>query len=255
MKSSTKEINNRRDQIVDLLLKSENNYQSITDLSRKLNVSSMTIRRDLISIEKTGLVNRVHGGAKLVQNQVSNNKILLSSRLSIAKKAAQYISNNQTIYINSSNTAIESLNHLDSINNIVVTNNLNVVNYINNPNLTILIPGGELRSPKRAVVGDMTIYGIQNIHADISILGCSGISASKGITTNNIHEAKVNELMIRNAEKKVIIVADSSKVGINTNFPVCDLSHIDVLITDSKIDLREKNEIRKLGVEVIAVEN
>ena len=92
---------------------------------------------------------------------------------------------------------------------------------------------------------------INNIRANMAIIGCSGVNLTSGISTNNFHEAKINEYMINNTNGKIVLVADSTKIGKDTNFIVTDLQAIDYLITDTYADTNIINQIENLGIIVI----
>ncbi|UPU39461.1 hypothetical protein MX850_01300 [Erysipelothrix sp. Poltava] len=111
--------------------------------------------------------------------------------------------------------------------------------------ITVILTGGEIRSHKEALVGDIALRALEKVQANIAIMGCSGISAQHGISTNNIHEANVNARMIQNAHDLVIVVADHRKVGNDTNFNVTDLSHVDILITDTYANTQSIREIEE----------
>lgn len=257
LKNSYTNINARREGIIQLLDHSENNTLDVNSIASKMNVSSMTIRRDLVTLEEMGKIIRSHGSASINNNQTiegnTNNSSLEKIKSLIAKQAAKYIENNQTIFINSSSTALETINYLNDKTLTVVTNNLRINKDKVNPSTNILLPGGEIRYPKEALVGDLCVSNLSNINADITVIGCSGISARMGLSTNNIHESRVNNVMINNSKKLVIVTADYRKIGNDSSFIVSDLNNIDILITDIYADPEAIREIEDSGVTVIQI--
>lgn len=252
-----KVINNRRDEIIDLLEASKNKSLTVKSLAESLDVSEMTIRRDLTVLENMGLIDKLHGSAELIENNNNTydeeNEQKMYLKDIVARQTAKYVEKNMTVFINTSTTALQTLNHLTDIPITLITNNLRVSSKKMNPNTTIILAGGEIRFPKEALVGDLSISILSNMTADIAIMGCSGISAEKGVTTNNIHESKINDLMINNAEF-VIVVANYQKIGVDSNFSVSPIENIDVLITDIYADTEAIRQIEEKGVQVIMVE-
>lgn len=113
--------------------------------------------------------------------------------------------------------------------------------------------GGEIRFPKEALVGDMAIKALNDIKADICFIGCSGIDIEYGVTTKVIHEARLNEKMIKNTLYTKVLVADYRKIGKVSKFKVADLEDFDYLFTDSYCSDACVKQIENLGVKVIQV--
>src|SRR5699024_2388476 len=199
------------------LFSSKNGEKTVKDLALNFNISEMTIRRDLNYLEEAGLIQRFHGGAALIEDintKNPNNGIYIEKiKSKIAKTAANYIENNSTVYINSGSTALNIVDYLSELSLVIVSNNPSLYLKDTNPNTTSIITGGEVRSPKDVLVGDLAINALSDIHADTAVISCSGVSAEKGISTNNLHEARINKLMIDNAYNLVILVADHRKIG------------------------------------------
>ncbi|MDO4432248.1 MAG: DeoR/GlpR family DNA-binding transcription regulator [Aerococcaceae bacterium] len=259
MKRSTSDIKWRREQILTLLKEAPNENLSVEALAAQLNVSEMTIRRDLKILDDMGKVIRQHGSATLGEQPHfegdTHNNPLETLKYTIAKKAASFVKQHMTLYMNTSSTALQCVDFLKELPLTIVTNNLLMSQKEMHPASTIILSGGEIRFPKAALVGDLALRSLTDIHSDIAILGCSGISAEKGITTGNFHEANVNRLMIQNAQSLVIVVADYRKIGTNANFVVTNLDAIDILITDVYADEQMIRDIEAKGVTVLQVSN
>lgn len=255
MRSTAKEIKERKEHILLLLSNSFNQSLSVQELAEYFDVSKMTIRRDLGDLENLKLLKRYHGGATLNGSEApeksTTNLYAEKIKQSIAKEAAKFVDNHSTIFINSSSTALHTLDYLTDHEIIIVSNNLQIYEKEVNSLSTVIIPGGEVRFPRKILVGDLTINTINNIRANMAIIGCSGINVTSGISTNNFHEAKINEYMINNTNGKIVLVADSTKIGKDTNFIVTDLSAVDYLITDTYADTNIINQIENLGITVI----
>lgn len=255
MKQSKEVVEERRYNILQLLQASPDLILSVNQLAKRLAVSTMTIRRDLTELEMMGKINRLHGKAKILEKPHfegnTNNEHIEAIKYKIAKQASSYVENNMTLFINSSSTALMTLNHLIDKSLVVVTNNAHVIDMKNNPNTSVILTGGEIRFPKEALVGDLALASLMNFQADVLVLGCSGISPERGISTVNIHESAVNALFIQNTTKKVIVVADYRKIGYDANFFVAPTDVIDILITDSYANPAIIERFEQQGIQVI----
>lgn len=254
MKSSHKTIQARRDKLLELLKKETSLL--VKEISDKLEVSEITIRRDLIALEKMGLVQRAHGKAKIVQKTGTEdyNEEIEILKNAIAKKAAEFVKDGNTLFINTGSTALSSLKNLEDKRVTIVTNNVKVANLDHNPNSTVILSGGEIRFPKEALVGDIAIDSFSKMSSDISIIGCSGFSVENGITTPVLHESKINSLIIERTNGLVIVVADYRKIGFSSNFTSGNIKDINYLITDTFASPEVIRKIEKQGVQVIQVE-
>ncbi len=251
MKNSTEHINNRHQNILNIL--QAENTLSTNDLALQLEVSISTLRRDLNVLEEKNFISRRHGYCSYnFDNADCFDKTgpeLLKKNIS--KVASTFIHDYHTVFINSSSTALSTVNYLTTSNLTIITNNLKIASYPNDNHNTYLLTGGEIRFPKEVLVGDITADMISKVNADICIIGCNGVSLDEGVTTNLIHEAKINELMIKRTFKHKILVADYRKIGHTSKFKISEISAFDYLITDKYCPKNLKNSIEKLGVKVI----
>lgn len=257
MKHSYADINKRRESILEHLLLTKKNMAEVKELATIFNVSPMTIRRDLQVLEKMGKIQRYYGGATLQkatknEGNTHNSSIEFIKR-EIAKKASSYVKEGMTLFINSSSTALTSMEFLNDKNITLISNNLKIRNKHIDSRTNIILLGGEIRYPKEALVGDICTSNLSNMYSNISLLGCSGISASGGLTTNNIHESKINKVMIENTRDFVIVAADYRKIGHKSSFKVTDCTQIDILITDTYADQKTISNLELLGIEVIQI--
>lgn len=257
MKNSLVNVNQRRETIINHLYHQNDLTMSVNDLAEIMNVSSMTIRRDLDILEKMGKVIRNHGSATINTQQknegYTENQSLELIKQNLAKQAAKYVKDGMTLFINSSSTALRAFDYLEDRILTLVTNNLRVDRNNVHLNTNIILPGGEIRFPKKALVGDLCVTNLSVIQSDIAIIGCSGLSAEKGISTNNIHEHKVNKVMIENTNDLVILVCDYRKIGNDSTFMVADITSIDILITDEYANPKALKAIEDKGVTIVQV--
>ena len=251
LKNNKKIVNHRRNKI--LLEVQTNTEVLVNDLSNKLNVSPLTIRRDLIVLEENGFIERFYGGARFKNmedsqlNNVSSDSVIKS----IAKFATRYIEDNDTIFMNSSNTVLCMIPFIKNKNVTIVTNNGSALFLDNNPNVSIFITGGELNMTKRSLTGEFALRNLKKVSATKSFLGCSGINVH-GITTVVPQEVTINEYMLDKCPGNIFILADKSKIGREYSFLSGSIKKINTLITDSPIS-DEIILMEKQGVNVVSI--
>lgn len=251
MKRSMKEIKKRHKKIIDLL-----NHQkkiSILELSKLTHVSEMTTRRDCKLLASMGKITQERGSISLIAPE----EIPLSDSVShikhcLGKEAANYIKDDDIVFINSSTTAFEAIPYLLNKNVRILTNN-GYAGEIETAGKKgkIIFTGGEI-TRKMIMSGEMAASAFRAIRANAAIIGCAGISLKQGISTPFMEEARVNSTIIKQAQK-LIVVADYSKFNTFSNFTVGHISDINLLITDTFVSNDVINKFLKAGVNVIQV--
>lgn len=248
MKREKAYVDGRRKKILDFL--QQNPKIRVDELAEKLDVSVVTIRRDLRFLEEENMVKRFYGGAK-VKKEVPKEKDTVSEcRELIARYAASLVEDGDSIFINTSRNALQLISYVKSSNVTVITNNGKAINHEKSDGISIILTGGELRYPKEAMVGDFAVRNLQNIFAKKTFVGCSGISVKSGMTTEIANEVNVNQLMIEHATQEVYILADHTKIGHSSSFTSCDISKVKHLITDEFAPEEELERMRMRGVQV-----
>lgn len=251
MKNNKKIVDARRNKILlEVQTKTE---ILVNDISEKLNVSPLTIRRDLQILEENGFIERFYGGARFkdTNNTKSDNSYGNYIIQSIAKFATRYIEDNDTIFINSSKTVLAMIPYIKNKNITIVTNNGRALLLDNNPNVSIFLTGGEVNTTKKSLTGEFALRNLKKVSATKSFLGCSGINVN-GITTVVPQEVTINEYMLDRCSGNIFILADSSKIGREYSFLSGSIKKINNLITDAPIS-DEIINIEKQGVNVINI--
>ena len=139
------------------------------------------------------------------------------------------------------------IEHITSVNVTVVTNNGKALQITPPPGVSIILTGGEIRLPKWSMSGEFALSTVRHINAAKAILGCSGFSADRGLTTLVSHETSVNSLMLDHSDMH-IIVADCTKIGTNSSFRYGRAEQVDVLVTDENSDKQQIELLKKAGV-------
>jgi DeoR family transcriptional regulator of aga operon len=229
-------------------------------LSKIFNVSEVTIRNDLLLFEKKGLLHRTRGGAlrdqkvNIDHNLKDKSKKHLIEKQKIAKKAREFISDGDTIILDSGTTTQEIAKRFADVSDLtIITNGLNVAAEIaRNKNIRLIMPGGILRQNSLSLVGSVSENCMRQYNCDKLFLGVDGIDSSYGISTPNFEEAHLNSVMI-DVVKEVIVVTDSSKFLKRSFAYIAPVSCISTLITDRNIPQNELKAMQNLGIEVVLV--
>jgi DeoR/GlpR family transcriptional regulator of sugar metabolism len=233
----------------------------VTHLSRKLNASVVTIRKDLDMLEKEGLLERVHGGA-VKNSRVQYNASFLSrmdlkktEKKAIAAAAANLVSDGDSIIINVGSTSMYVTQALkDKKKLIVITNALSIFNEIAYyKDTTCFFLGGRFDQNMMHTYGDDTIEQLSKYNADKLFIGMDGIDIEAGATTYNHVEEKVMHMMMERSKEKILIVDDTKIKRVSFAY-ISPLSSFDKIITNFVSKHKEfYKELEDLGLEVITV--
>lgn len=235
----------RRARILDLI--KDNGSLTTVRISEMMNVSEMTIRRDMIKLEENGLLIRSHGGAMLKENSLrahlsflEKRDINIQEKETIARKAASFIKPGDAIAISPGTTTALVAQYIKDIQPLtVVTNAANLVMDIGNyPGIEFILTGGILKQGSFALIGDIAEEKIKSLNINKYFLAVSGIHSERGITTHDTLEAKISRLFIEHAEE-VFIVAENHKFGRIALSTLCKVEEVKSIIT-GKIEDRQK---------------
>jgi len=213
------------------------------DLCDLLNSSEATVRRDLEWLEREGILERTHGGAALSQRMVFEPEYQHRAQLhpeekrGIGKLAASLIEPGDIVFINSGTTTTQVIQQIPSNSEIsVFTNNLDATLEMVAPGYHYYLVGGEYQSRSRSLAGEFAHENLKQVYANKAILGVDGFSVKHGCTVPTLAEAEVVRKMIERTLGQIILVADHSKWGVVSNFPVATINEIDILVTDEGFD-------------------
>ncbi|MEW6225754.1 MAG: DeoR/GlpR family DNA-binding transcription regulator [Chloroflexota bacterium] len=250
----------RREQIARLV--DEDQRVSVGDLTDRFRVTDASIRRDLIMLEEAGRLRRVHGGAVSHLARLANGvyasklRVRREEKARIGAAAARLLHQGEVVLFDSGTTvaqvAAQMPAGLRGTNAITaVTWSLPVIDEIGGWESPHLVCVGGLYLPDyRAFVGPQTIAGLRELTADVIFLGCDGLSVESGLTTPHVLVAEVGAAATARA-RRVVALADSTKLGRQGFRPIVPLATVDVLITDEGADPARVGEVRAAGVEVI----
>ena len=246
----------RREEILKIL-KRDGKVTALS-LSETLAVSEDTVRRDLKELENNNQLKRVHGGAlpcsPIVAPFSKRRDINIKSKKKIANIAAQYIKNNQVVFVDSGTTALETVKSLPfDLKATIITTSLYVAFALEqHHNIEIILLGGKINHHDMSTNDNTTISAIKEIYADVCILGVCSIEINKGITTNNFNEIAIKKQMIENSTT-IIVPVTSDKFNTIANFKISNSFDVDYIITDAKISTENKDLYKQNFVEIIEV--
>lgn len=220
----------------------------VAALAELLEVSEMTVRRDIDALDADGLLLRVHGGAARKDSFsawepafASKSTRELGAKAAIAAEAANLIEPGMTLLISGGTTTFELARILPrDLGLIVATNSIMVANSLaagrpsdEGDGIRTLILGGE-RTPSQALVGPLAAQAVRTVDADLCFMGVHGLDLQAGITSPNLLEAELNAAMIESS-RRLVVLADATKYGLVGLAGICAVSAVDTLITDSRI--------------------
>ena len=252
-------LSERHKYILDQLEKK--GFVRVNDISEQLGVSGATIRKDLRILESQHLLYRNHGSASLMTPKVvdlpvqEKSKINSEQKLKIVRMADSLIEEYDSLILTSGST-IEALalNITPRGRMNVVTPSIRVGVYLSDKeNIDVMMLGGRLVVKSLSVRDSYTQDGLKYVNCSKMFCSCDGLDVEAGVTTAFVEEARITNAMM-DAASKVILLVDSSKIGKSGYGKICDLSRIDVLITDAGIPQSVKERIEEEGVQVIVAE-
>jgi DeoR/GlpR family transcriptional regulator of sugar metabolism len=228
----------------------------VDELCAELNVSPATVRRDLVELDMRGQLRRVHGGAVCVggrlEEPVFDDKtgIAVKEKQEIAESAVELIEPSDSVFLDGGSTVLALARLVCDMSGLtVVTNSLRVAGGLAGAGPRVILVGGELRRLSQTFVGALTQPLLSQLSFDKAFMGTIGLSHGEGLTTTDPREAETKSMVISRA-RRVMLLADSSKIGKVSFVNFGTLDDIDMLITDSGAGGKEISELRKAGIDV-----
>ena len=230
----------------------------VSELAELLNVSSVTIRKDLTELEKNGRLYRSHGKAILINPFANNRSVNEKESLNAEEKqligmeAAQLVVPNDSILLASGTTIHALARNLRPADKLtVVSASLQATEFLaENENIDIIQIGGNVRHSSLSVVGQYSEMILRSCSFSKLFLGVDGIDLEFGISTTDMREAELNREMIHTAQK-TIVLADSSKFGRRGFARICGMDDVDMIITDVHVSPTIAAAIEELGIDLV----
>jgi len=248
-----------------LELVSERGNVSIAEVGDALGVSTATVRRDLNLLAEQRLLTRTHGGAAALGSGYElplQYKIARQSeaKTAIARAVAELVTPGDAVALNGGTTtsevgrvlgSSEALSAGDAPGVTIVTNALNIAFELSvREHVKIVVTGGVPRRQSYELVGPLVSSSLRDLSVDLAVLGVDGLSGRFGATTVHEGEAEASRQMAAVA-RRVVVAADSTKLGRSTFARICALQDVDLLVTDRPAEEEVAAELAAAGVEVV----
>jgi DeoR family transcriptional regulator, fructose operon transcriptional repressor len=230
----------------------------VAALAEALDVTPETVRRDLTTLERHGLLRRVHGGAIPLESLGFEPRLdvrqerYIAEKERIAKAAVEQLPAEGTVLLDSGSTTqllAENLPYDRELT--VVTNSVAIASVVaHRENLRLFLVGGRVRGRTLAAVGEWATHALEGISVDVSFVGTNGLTVHRGLSTPDQDEALVKRAMI-SASRRVIVLCDHSKFGTDHFAHVAPLDAVDTVVTDTLLDAETTAEIEAAGPTVV----
>ena len=241
-------------------LVTERGRLAVTAVAEEFGVTTETVRRDLALLERAGMLRRVHGGAvplgalTLVETGLGERHgTRTEAKRAIATAALELLPGmNGSVILDGGTSTAALADVLPPDRRLyVATNSVPIAARLSaSPGVTLHVLGGRVRGLTQTAVGDSTVRALADLRVDVVFLGANGISPGHGFSTPDEAEAATKRAMAR-AAQRVIVLADSSKLGREHLVRFAAVEDVDVLVTDGEADPGLVAELETMGIEVL----
>jgi len=233
---------------------------SVNQLAREYDVTTETVRRDLSSLERMGLVRRVHGGVvppaslSLIESGLrERDQVNTDTKERIARAAVEYLPpSGGTIVLDAGSTTSRLASLLPpDLEVTVITHAVPIAARLaGQRQIDLRLLPGRVRRTTQAAVGADTVAALRDLRVDVAFLGTNGVTGEHGLTTPDPDEAAVKRALVESG-RRVVALADASKFGIETAVRFAAPGEVDVLVTDSDVSTADRRALTKAGIEVV----
>ncbi len=213
---------------------------SLEELSKRLETSAMTVRRDLDLLDRQGLLKRVRGGAMAIDSGAAKFLFQRRSQLQVPQKSliAEYaamnlVQDNDIILMEGGTTVYMMAKHLDRSNLTVLTNGLRIITELasGSGEVIVMASGGTVDYSEQIFIGPQAAGFFGNFRAHKCFLGADGLTLEDGATEANLAENEIKRAMVKSA-KEIILLIDSDKIGTSSLVPAIEIERINTIVTD-----------------------
>lgn len=253
-----------RQELIERILLDDGRVSVVT-LARRFGVTTETVRRDLAQLENAGAIRRVHGGAVVRERESTSEPTIAershrrsAAKAAIGRRALEVLGDrfHGSLFLDAGTTTLAVATqlgmHLTGTGGRaeVVTHAMTLAHTLaDSRDAELTVIGGRVRGATAAAVGADTVRSIERLRPDIAFVGANGISASFGLSTPDPDEAAVKSAIV-SAARRVVVVADTDKLGRELLVSFASLDEIDVLVTDAAPDETLAAALGEAGVEV-----
>ncbi len=214
---------------------------TVQELMEYFHVSDMTVRRDLIQLEKLGTFKRVHGGVAHVEGEKDfllpfSEDSNLQAKSRIAERAASIVQDGQSVLLDAGSTALEVARALATRSNItVITNSIPAASLLSqNVSLQVMMTGGDILHASQSLIGYTAVQFLRRLQVDHAFIGCKGMSMERGLMNANMAEGEVKWTMM-NVSRQVYVVADHTKFERTAFHVFAGWDQVDAIISTDQV--------------------
>ena len=247
----------RQTKIIEAL--GDSMFVSVEDLAKRLDVSAMTIRRDLDMLDRTGRLSRCHGGAVRMgvireEEAYSEKRVCnLEAKRRIARACARLVAPGDIVYLDAGTTTYEIAAEIRDIGNLtVVTNDLAIAGALLGSAATLIAIGGVVQKETGSMIGRFAEDMLARLRATVAFIGTSSVDANFNLTSPTVEKSAIKNTAIEIAER-AYLVADGSKFYKTALVKVVGLSRFAGVITDKAFSREEAGILGDMGIEAIHV--
>jgi DeoR/GlpR family transcriptional regulator of sugar metabolism len=225
------------------------------DLSRALELSEDTIRRDLRELAQEGLLQRVHGGAlpasPAIADFAARESIATAAKIAIGRAAARMIQPRSVVIVDGGTTAVQLVLHLEpDLEATIVTHSPTIaMKLVHHSRIEVILIGGRLFKHSMVAVGGAALEAISRIRADLYFMGATGIHPELGLSTGDLEEAHVKRALIASAAE-TIALASSEKLNAASQYVIAPVVQISGLITNKSVPDSVIEKFSELGLSI-----
>lgn len=228
---------------------------SVQTLTERLDVSEVTIRKDLSLLEEQGRLSRTHGGAVLSEDTERLRPIPVRRRentrlkQAIGARARELVREDDTIYLDAGSTCAALAHEIRRMSLRVLTNSIDVVlELADAPQIALVAVGGTFRAEAGSFIGPLAVRGLRGFQIGTCFLGTTGISADGRFSSQNLIEAQLKSTAIE-CSRRCVVLADHTKYGVSAFSVFATADTVDVLVSDAGFE--HARELEALGIEVL----
>lgn len=246
----------RQQEIVELLRASR--VLSVRELTERLQVSHMTVRRDISALEEAGQVESVHGGVRLLGTRgqetpverAPRTELETQAKQAIARASAAHVRSGSTVFLDAGTTCEEIVGHLAAIADItVVTNDFLSATRLMDEKIPAIHTGGTVDINSGSSSGPLAAATLASLSIDTAFLSAGAWDLDHGLTTSETDKLTLKRAA-RQAAQRTILVADSTKFDTHARFRAVALDDLDLIITDDRLSEPDRKRLEDSGVRI-----
>lgn len=227
----------------------------VDELANELDVSLMTVRRDLEKLKNEGILERCHGGA-ILKKEVSYQEkrtLQIDEKIRIAQRCAKMVRKGDTVFLDSGTTTYEIAKLICDIPAIaIITNDIEIARFLIETNVKLILCGGTIQKSTGSMVGDFAIHMMENMRTEIAFIGAASIDDDFNVLTPTSNKAVFKRTVCKYTNRSYLAV-DRTKFGKQALLKVNHLSDYVGVVTDRVFNEKENEKIKKHNINIISV--